>query len=375
MPTMSFNISKTTNKCQHQQELLLRLYWIFYKQYTIQMKLLLAPMATLSTQALRTTISEFGGCDEYYCEMIQAASLVCGGKFEHYYITDGPEPEKMVWQLTDSKVDSIIQATKIVSDIGGIGVDINMGCPAPEIYRQGAGVAWMSKPLSETALMLEKVKSVLDNNNSTTCKRLSVKIRLGEEDFTMEKFFSFVDMLTQSGVTQIVLHPRTRKEKYARKARWEFINQLYEHIQETGNSQISIIGNGSISSIEEAKSSLLKAPNVNGIMLGRYAVQKPWLFKIISETFNHPELCGKRQLKIDLLDVAINQMKYIREFQPQEFWKTRTQRFFIYYCDNFQFGNYLKTQMINNEGHEIQEKILRDYFAKMNDEQFYSITY
>lgn len=333
------------------------------------MKLLLAPMATLSHEALRNLIFRFGGCDEYYCEMIHATSLVSGGKFEEYYIRTQPEPDKMVWQLTDYREEALKEASKIVSELGGIGIDINMGCPAPDIYRTGAGCAWMSKPLQEVASMLNKVKSVLDNS-TTSCKRLSCKIRLGEEDFTIEKLFAYCDMLVSEGVTQITLHPRTRKEKYTRKARWEYVNQLCEYLKSKYSSlNLQIIGNGSIFSVEDAISSIKKAPNIDGIMLGRSAIQKPWLFKQISSALSNEEF----KTEIDLFELAIDFMKDIENCQPQEFWKTRKQRFFIYFCDNFQFGNYLKSQLINNDGFEIQKNILQEYFEKMPSERFLTI--
>lgn len=333
------------------------------------MKLLLAPMATLSHEALRNLIFRFGGCDEYYCEMIHATSLVSGGKFEEYYIRTQPEPDKMVWQLTDYREEALKEASKIVSELGGIGIDINMGCPAPDIYRTGAGCAWMSKPLQEVASMLNKVKSVLDNS-TTSCKRLSCKIRLGEENFTIEKLFAYCDMLVSEGVTQITLHPRTRKEKYTRKARWEYVNQLCEYLKSKYSSlNLQIIGNGSIFSVEDAISSIKKAPNIDGIMLGRSAIQKPWLFKQISSALSNEEF----KTEIDLFELAIDVMKDIENCQPQEFWKTRKQRFFIYFCDNFQFGNYLKSQLINNDGFEVQKNILQEYFEKMPSERFLTI--
>lgn len=333
------------------------------------MKLLLAPMATLSHEALRNLIFRFGGCDEYYCEMIHATSLVSGGKFEEYYIRTQPEPDKMVWQLTDYREEALKEASKIVSELGGIGIDINMGCPAPDIYRTGAGCAWMSKPLQEVASMLSKVKSVLDSS-TTSCKRLSCKIRLGEEDFTIERLFDYCDMLVSEGVTQITLHPRTRKEKYTRKARWEYVNQLCEYLKSKYSSlNLQIIGNGSIFSVEDAISSIKKAPNIDGIMLGRSAIQKPWLFKQISSALLNEEF----KTEIDLFELAIDFMKDIENCQPQEFWKTRKQRFFIYFCDNFQFGNYLKSQLINNDGFEIQKNILQEYFEKMPSERFLTI--
>ena len=87
-------------------------------------QLILAPMATLSHEALRRAIFRFGGCDEYYCEMIHASSLIAGGQFEKYYISQGPEPEKMVWQLTDTSAEPLIKAASIVAPLGGIGEEL-----------------------------------------------------------------------------------------------------------------------------------------------------------------------------------------------------------------------------------------------------------
>ena len=418
-------------------------------------------MATLSHEALRRAIFRFGGCDEYYCEMIHASSLIAGGQFEKYYISQGPEPEKMVWQLTDTSAEPLIKAASIVAPLGGIGIDINMGCPAPEIYKHGAGMMWMNKDLTETGRMLEKIAAVMQNqqhgadDSSAICRRLSVKCRLGEDDFTESGFFAFIDMLLSSGVTQIVLHPRTRKQKYPRPARWTYVQKLCEHITELGaknpldataqnyiahdctmndfsaqescvqntvsahdctphhfsaqesyvqntvsahdctphdcsaqescvqntvsahdchmndiTKHISVIGNGDISSVESAKAALATAPAADGIMLARYAVQKPWLFAQIAHELNGMPF---EKQTLDLYEFTEQYLSDIRECQPKEFWKTRTQRFFAYFCDNFSFGNYLKARMLHAENHTEQLQILKDYLEKQTNERFVSL--
>lgn len=343
-----------------------------------QKKLLLAPMATLSTEALRRAVYRFGGCDEYYCEMIHASSLIAGGQWEKYYIMNGPEPQKMVWQLTDTEPKPLIKATSIVAELGGIGVDINMGCPAPEIYRHGAGMAWMNKDLSQTSAMLEKISGVMQNqkhgvyNKDAFCQRLSVKCRLGEEDFTENSFFAFIDMLISSGVTQIVLHPRTRKQKYSRPAKWEWVEKLALYCTEKYPSlHICIIGNGDISSPEAAMNALKTAPDADGIMLARYAVQKPWLFSQIERNFSSDS--EENDKSVDLYEFTEQFLSDIEECQPKEFWKTRTQRFFAYFCDNFSFGNFLKAKMLHAESHTEQLTILKEYFEKMGDERYIKV--
>ena len=96
------------------------------------MKLLCAPMATLSHEAFRISVEEFGGCDEYFTEMINASSLLNMGPFEKYYLMNGPCPEKIVWQLTGTSAESLAKAAEIVCEKGGIGIDLNMGCSAPQ---------------------------------------------------------------------------------------------------------------------------------------------------------------------------------------------------------------------------------------------------
>lgn len=339
----------------------------------LSMKLILAPMATLSHQALRKTIALFGGCDEYYTEMINASSLIANGQFEKYYLLNAPDASKLVYQLTGKESDSLVNATKILTQLDCLGIDINMGCSAPEIVKTQAGIAWMLKPLTETAQMLSGVKKAITNSTSTTEKRLSVKCRMGDENFTKEGFFAFIDMLIQEGVTQIVLHPRTRRESLSRLPRLEFIQELAEYVKEKYQHKIQIIGNGCIDSIQKEKDFIKRVPLADGIMIGRCAVQKPWIFSVLKESENPVKT---EKTKIDLLQVAEYFIEQLVQSQPSEFIKTRTQRFYTYFCDNFQFGHYLKNSIINLPVDEnlIQNQFekLKEYFEKMPEEQFVS---
>lgn len=322
------------------------------------MKLILAPMATLSHEALRRAISRHGGCDEYYTEMINAASLVNGGKFEKFYILSGPEPEKIVWQLTGDNGDKLAQAAAMVREKGGLGIDINMGCCAPEIYKHGAGIAWMLKPQSETREMLRKVR------NCTGNLRFSAKIRLGDEDFTEETLFSFIDMLIEEGITRIVIHPRTRKEKYSRPARWIYIKKIIDHLKNSTNN-ISIVGNGCVSDKKTLNALYEIVPQLNGVMIGRAAVQKPWIFSELSN-------CHSKAYKVDLYKEAELFTSDLIQYQPEEFYETRSKRFFSFFLDNFTYAHYLRTKILNTKKREEQLSFLKEYLMKMPEEGFYS---
>ncbi len=333
------------------------------------MKLIAAPMATLSHEAFRILVERFGGCDEYFTEMINASSLLCKGPFEDFYLINKTVPQKMVWQLTGSSANAMADAAKVLCKLGGRGIDLNFGCSAPQIYKTGAGIAWMTKPFSETLDLIKKVKAVLciAEQESGEHKRLSVKCRLGDENFSENNFFSFTDMLVENGVEMITLHARTKKEKYRAIPRYEYVERLALRYPE-----ISIVLNGCISDSESAKNAIKIAPHISAIMIARAAAQKPWIFAELSaKVFGKENLFEKQQ--VDAEKIALDFISDVEKFQPPEFYKTRLQRFFSYYCLNFSFAHYFKTQMLNAKTPEESRKTLADYFLRCPNDKYLSV--
>lgn len=328
------------------------------------MKLILAPMATLTHAALRSTIARFGGCDEYYTEMIQAGTLLTNGPFEKYYLFTDPEPQKILWQITGGKIPAMVEAARMLSSMEGIGVDINMGCCAPDIVRSGAGIAWMLKERRETERLVEQVGSVVRGAN----KRFSVKLRLGDEDFTDEGFFSFVDMLAQRGVQQITLHPRTKKEKYRKPPQLHYVGRLVEYIREKEYS-VDVVLNGGVHDGESARRAAAQAPGIAGIMIGRAAAQKPWIFRTIAREWEEGDN-QQEALMVDLLETGCHFVEELQRFQPPEFYKTRLQRFFAFYSDNVQFAHHLRTRLLNHPTPEGCIQQLEEYFTASPHERF-----
>lgn len=319
------------------------------------MKLVCAPMATLGHPAFRILIEKFGGCNEYYTEMINAASLLNNGQFEKYYINPAPVPEKIVWQLVGKSAAALIEAARILCRLPGIGVDLNMGCSAPEIFKSGAGIAWMMKGIPELTELVSGVRRVLDGYETETGlhRRLSVKCRLGADDFTDEDFFRFIDTLVSCGVEQIAVHPRTRKEKYREKPRYEYAQEAAVRCR--GNA--CVVVNGGICDTESFGQTAALCPDCGGVMLGRAAVQKPWIFA---------ELAGLLpEKRVDLLETALSFIEDVKVYQPPEFWRTRLQRFFLYYTKNLSFSHYACTKLLNARTPEETADILRSYFKEV----------
>ena len=248
------------------------------------MKLICGPMATVSHPAFRFLVEKFGGCDEYFTEMINAGTLLTGGPFEKYYLDSSPCPQKIVWQLTSKNTELMLGAAERIVKLDGIGIDLNMGCSAPDIYKTGAGISWMIKDRAETFAMVEGVGKIISLYNSSAVdnkKRFSVKLRLGDDNFTDEGFFTFCDGLVERGVQLLTLHPRTKKEKLTLTPRYAYCQKLAERYKGSG---LQIYLNGNIKDKASYDYALSVAPDVDGVMISRASVQKPWIFSELKQT-------------------------------------------------------------------------------------------
>ena len=342
--------------------------WSVGAKTLCMVKLVCAPMATISHQAFRWCVEQFAGCDEFYTEMINAATLVSGGPFERYYLQNDIEPQKTVWQITGNNVSTIAQAASIVARHGGLGVDINMGCSVPQVVRTGAGVAWMARPLSEVAECARKTREALDDVEQSTGGpfRLSVKCRLGPEGCTQESLFAFADALTSGGVSLIALHPRTQKERYRGLPRYDVAQELAKHCR--GRAEVYV--NGCIRDAETASVVAEACPDAAGLMIARGAVERPWVFSQIKRA----HLAGANEaVRVDRLALALGFIDALEKWQPREFHKTRIQRFFGYYCNQFFFAHYFRTRMQNFRSLDASRDEVRDYFQKQPDERIIEI--
>lgn len=324
------------------------------------MHLSLAPMAAVTHFGFRRLVSYFCAPDEFFTEMIHAPSLLAGGYFENWYLRSNSKTENIVWQLTSNDTDSAAKAVPIVLKLGGIGIDLNMGCCAPHIVNSGAGIAWMKKSAAETALFVRNTKkAILSYASSTGNKivRLSVKLRLGEEE-NYPKLLDFTKMLADEGAELITLHPRVRKQPFSRPAKHHYIAKLASDLS------IPVFGNGDINSAGSLKSVSEKYPCA-GWMIGRAAVQKPWIFLSIKKENKTEGNFFQDFSSIDLLDTAFLFLRFLQEEQPEEFWLTRAQRFFAYFCDNFSFAHHIKTKLLNSSSIEEMKRKLSGYIEEV----------
>jgi tRNA-dihydrouridine synthase len=336
---------------------------------------LLAPMAGLSHRALRELIADFGGCDEYFTEMISAGGLLGGGPFESYYTDAGPCPGRVVYQLVGPRADQLRAAAALLDRRDCAGIDINMGCSAPAITRIGAGVRWMASP-DRAAALIEGVRGVVTH-------RLSVKLRIGQED-DFDYLVSFCRRLEEAGVELITLHPRTAREKFKRRARWDYVSRLRRELT------IPVAGNGDIDSAPEllrrsagdagtgdaafpagegdaAGESGARGEGWDAVMVGRLAVRAPWVFAQArgggGTGQNPPE-------RIDLETTALRFLDLLKRYQPPEFHLSRARRFFAYFCDNLLWAAHVKTLLNRAPDLDRMAAAWSGYFREHPEERF-----
>ena len=341
----------------------------------ISQRFLLAPMAEISHRALRELIEGFGGCDEYYTEMISAPALLAGGPFEKWYIDNGPRPEKLVFQLVGANSSQITRAAALLDKRECAGIDLNMGCSAPLIRKAGAGVAWMASADRAGELVKEVRKAVKH--------RLSVKIRTGFAD-DFEYLMKFCRRLEAEGVDLIILHPRTATEKFKRLAKWNYVGALRQELH------IPVAGNGDIVDVEGL---IRRTEGCDAVMVGRAAVRQPWIFALARDrgsgigdqgslsvnvagcqyvqTANNGILSpvpGPQSLFFE--ETGLRFIELLARWQPPEFHISRARRFFGFFCDNLKWGNYLKNLLNREETLSGMERVWREYFGGGQNETF-----
>jgi tRNA-dihydrouridine synthase len=286
-------------------------------------------MAELSHRALRELVESFGPADEYYTEMISAGAFVNGGPFEAWYTDGGPCPERLIYQLVGSDEDQLLRAVTLLGQKECLGIDINMGCSAPAITRTGAGVRWMAD--------IDKAAALIRRLRPHTTRRLSVKLRTGLSD-DFEYLVRFCRRLEEEGLDLITLHPRTAKEKFKRRARWDYVSALKKELH------IPLAGNGDIASAEEM---LKRSEECDAVMVGRLAVRRPWVFAEAGIKARSEEAVST-DVAIDIEETGLRFLELLSRLQPPEFHISRARRFFSYFCDNLKWGNHVKN-LLNRE--------------------------
>lgn len=330
-----------------------------------------APMAAVTHAAFRTLVYRLCGAantpDEYYSEMISAGALVSGGQYEKWYVIDEPAPDKMVWQTVGGDIGRLTEAASLLASKKGIGVDINMGCCAPDVLCAGAGAAWLDRGKEEIRRM---VRSVRDGVKSVDAfKRVSVKMRLCGKNFQEGWLEDTVKMLCDEGVERIAIHARNGKEKYRAAAHWQDVEAAAREAKSLFPN-VSIAVNGDILDAVSMRAAVRMCPSVDCIMVGRQAAVTPWIFAQLRAVLDDKPL----PLCIDREQTALDFIALLKQYQPKDFWRTRIKRFFAYYAQGLSFAHYFATLMANYQSIEDGAEKIKEYFRRQPSDKILQLS-
>ncbi len=231
----------------------------------LENNLILAPMAGVTNRPFRMICKQYGA-GMVCTEMASSRAMLHNDlKTKRLLNTDG-EKRPISMQIFGSDEESMAYAAKYVSELADI-VDINMGCPAPKVVKNGDG--------SKLLLDLEKAKKILQAVIKNSKVPVTLKIRKGwdKENIVAVEIAKIAE---EVGISAITVHGRTRSEFYTGKADLDIIKKVKESVH------IPVIGNGDIIDGESAKR-MFEYTGVDGIMIGRGTFGRPWIFKEIIE--------------------------------------------------------------------------------------------
>ncbi len=294
------------------------------KNLEISPPLALAPMVGLSHSATRSLILELGGVGLLFTEMLSAKRLPEENENISPFLIRSAGEYPLFYQvfLNDDKV--IIPALEKLHKINAQGVDLNLGCPAPNLRKQGAG-----STLTKDRRLVTKIISTFRKNTDLP---LTVKIRLGET-LDVDAFTQLCKIIEYEGADCLTVHARLNGEKFCRKPRWQWIEIAKRNVG------IPVIANGGIFTVEDAKK-CLAVSGADGLMIGRGAAWRPWIFSKISEKlFNIP----KKRKKIQAPDVYFRFTELLAERFPKERRLGRLKQFTHYFARTYTFGHQLSS--------------------------------
>ena len=261
--------------------------------------LFLAPMEDITDPSFRMVCKMYGA-DVVYTEFISSDGLIRDGEksIRKLDIYDFERPIGI--QLYGHLIDAMVEAAYIAEEASPELIDINFGCPVRKIANRGAGAGM----LRNIPLMMEMTEAIV----KAVKLPVTVKTRLGWDEES-KNIIDIAERLQDTGIKALTIHGRTRTQLYKGEADWTLIGAVRNNPRMT----IPIIGNGDIDGPVKAKE-MFDRYGVDGIMIGRATVGRPWIFRDIRHYLNTGEFLPERSVN-EKADLALLHLDKSLEFK------------------------------------------------------------
>jgi nifR3 family TIM-barrel protein len=228
--------------------------------------LALAPMQDVTDLAFWRVLARHGGADLYWTEYFRVHADSRPEKHILESITQNPTGRPVIAQMIGNDIPALARTARLLQQLPVAAIDLNLGCPAPVVYRKCAGGGLLREPA--------KIDAILGALREAVAIPLTVKTRIGFD--SADDFDPLLGLFAKHAIDLLTVHGRTVKQMYRPEVRYDLIARA------AGQLACPVLANGNIHGPEQALA-VLAATGARGLMIGRGAIRNPWLFRQIRQ--------------------------------------------------------------------------------------------
>ncbi len=257
----------------------------------------LAPMQDVTDLAFMRVIAHYGAPDYFFTEFFRVHAQSRPEKHILRSIDENDTGRPVFAQLIGEDLGHMARTVDALLKHNIAGIDLNLGCPAPKVYKKNVGGGLLREP--------QKVAQILATLRAAVPGLFTVKMRIGFADTAL--FDTLLDLINEHGVDLLSVHGRTVKEMYRSEVHYDFIARA------AARARCPVLANGNVTSATRA-AAILGETRAAGVMIGRHAIRNPWIFRQCREQF-----AGRDVTRVTLGDVRDYVERLYRATQNDEF--------------------------------------------------------
>jgi nifR3 family TIM-barrel protein len=267
------------------------------RDIVIDPPLILSPMAGVTDYTFRRLIKRRGGVGLVVSEFISVEGLTRHNPKSKRQMRFDEEERPFAVQIFGGKAERMAMGAEMAEEVGADILDVNCGCPAPKVVKNGGGSGLLREP--------DRLEEILKAIKKAITIPLTLKLRTGYSDSTIN-VVDVAKMAEQCGVEHIAVHGRTREQRYTGFANWDLIADVKRAVS------IPVSGNGDITTVDYGLQKW-RETGVDGVLIGRGAMQNPWIFRQFEDVLAGrepyvPDLEEKKRVLLEFFSMCREEM-------------------------------------------------------------------